>query len=113
MEKRAQFQLVDGAAKTVLRRAFAASDAEVFEAWTNPETLKRWWGPHIVEVAECEMDPREGGSYRITMRMPDGPRYPMFGTVHDVERPVTSRCRPSCPSTPTSGSACSGPGELC
>lgn len=41
MEKRAQFQLVDGAAKTVLRRAFAASDAEVFEAWTNPETLKR------------------------------------------------------------------------
>lgn len=47
MEKRAQFQLVDGAAKTVLRRAFAASDAEVFEAWTNPETLKRWWGPHL------------------------------------------------------------------
>ncbi len=70
-----------------MSRAFAAPVDQVFDAWTNAEILRQWWGPHVVEVVECEMDARDGGAYRITMQMPDFQRYPMFGTLQDVDRP--------------------------
>jgi len=100
--------MIKGAPQTLLSRAFAAPVDQVFDAWTNAEILRQWWGPHVVEVVECEMDARDGGAYRITMQMPDFQRYPMFGTVQDVDRPVTSHCGSNCPSTLTNGSHCSG-----
>ena len=39
----------------------------VFEAWTQPELLKRWWVPKSIGLTllSCEMDVRVGGGYRL------------------------------------------------
>ena len=31
--------------RVVVRRAIAASRERVFHSWTDPEQLRRWWGP--------------------------------------------------------------------
>ncbi len=39
----------------------------VFEAWTKPELITRWWAPASfgIEFLSCEADVRTGGSYRF------------------------------------------------
>ena len=39
----------------------------VFEAWTQPELLKRWWVPKSIGITllSCELDIRVGGGYRL------------------------------------------------
>jgi uncharacterized protein YndB with AHSA1/START domain len=51
----------------VITRTFNASARVVFEAWTKPELLKRWWAPKSsgVSLISCEADVRAGGSYRF------------------------------------------------
>jgi uncharacterized protein YndB with AHSA1/START domain len=50
----------------VLTRTFNGPARIVFEAWTKPELLKRWWAPCSLGVTliECEADVRVGGTYR-------------------------------------------------
>jgi len=51
----------------VVTRTFDAPPRTVFEAWTTPELMKRWWAPKSIGVPlrSCEMDVRTGGSYRL------------------------------------------------
>jgi uncharacterized protein YndB with AHSA1/START domain len=51
----------------VVTRTFNAPARIVFEAWTRPELLKRWWAPKStgVSLLSCEADVRVGGSYRF------------------------------------------------
>jgi uncharacterized protein YndB with AHSA1/START domain len=51
----------------VVTRTFNAPARLVFEAWTKPELLKRWWAPKSMGVSllSCEADVRVGGSYRF------------------------------------------------
>ncbi|HYY84752.1 MAG TPA: SRPBCC domain-containing protein, partial [Beijerinckiaceae bacterium] len=39
----------------------------VFEAWTKPELLRRWWAPKSfgLSIVSCEADVRVGGRYRL------------------------------------------------
>ena len=39
----------------------------VFEAWTKPELIMRWWAPKSFGITflSCETDVRTGGSYRF------------------------------------------------
>ncbi|RLP75644.1 SRPBCC domain-containing protein [Mycetocola tolaasinivorans] len=55
-------------------RFFAASPAEVFEAWTTPEHFSRWFGGSSVEVPLDQLDfaPEIEGSWTATMVLPDG-----------------------------------------
>jgi uncharacterized protein YndB with AHSA1/START domain len=48
-------------------RTFNAPAHIVFDAWTKPELLKRWWAPKSfgVSLFECEQDLRVGGAYRF------------------------------------------------
>src|ERR1700761_6761253 len=50
----------------VVTRTFNAPAHIVFDAWTRPELLKRWWAPKSfgVTLFECESDLRVGGQYR-------------------------------------------------
>jgi uncharacterized protein YndB with AHSA1/START domain len=50
----------------VTTRMFDAPAHIVFDAWTRPELLKRWWAPRSfgVSLFECESDLRVGGTYR-------------------------------------------------
>jgi uncharacterized protein YndB with AHSA1/START domain len=54
----------------VIERIFDAPRELVFEAWTDPEHLAHWWGPHGCTVISCEADPRAGGIWCISMRSP-------------------------------------------
>src|SRR5689334_4992788 len=51
----------------VVTRTFTAPPRIVFEAWTKPELLKRWWAPRSCGVSflSCEADVRTGGTYRF------------------------------------------------
>ena len=51
----------------VVTRTFDAPARIVFEAWTKPELLKRWWAPKSfgVSLLTCEVDVRAGGKYRF------------------------------------------------
>jgi len=60
----------------VVTRTFNASAHIVFDAWTKPELLKRWWAPKSfgVSLFECESDLRVGGTYRYAFgRDPKNP----------------------------------------
>src|ERR1700761_5352204 len=51
----------------VVTRIFHAPARIVFEAWTKPELLKRWWMPKStgMSLVSCETDVRVGGKYRF------------------------------------------------
>jgi len=51
----------------VVTRTFNGPPRIVFEAWTKPELLKRWWAPKSFGVSflSCEADVRTGGKYRF------------------------------------------------
>jgi uncharacterized protein YndB with AHSA1/START domain len=60
----------------VVTRTFDAPAGIVFDAWTKPELLKRWWAPKSfgVSLFECEQDVRVGGAYRFAFgRNPKDP----------------------------------------
>jgi uncharacterized protein YndB with AHSA1/START domain len=55
----------------LLTRVLNAAPRVVFKAWTEPEQVMRWWGPHGFKVISCEMDVRTGGKWLLCMRGPD------------------------------------------
>ena len=70
-------------------RTFNAPAHIVFEAWTKPELLKRWWAPKSfgVSLFECEQDVRVGGAYRFAFgRDPKNPEV-FFGRYLEVDPP--------------------------
>ena len=56
----------------VVTRTFNGPARIVFEAWTTPELLKRWWAPKSFGVSfiSCEADVRAGGTYRFVFSHP-------------------------------------------
>ena len=58
----------------------------VFEAWTKPELLKRWWAPKStgVSLLSCEADVRVGGEYRLVFRHGDSEPMAFFGKYVEV-----------------------------
>ena len=57
----------------VVTRRFHAPARLVFEAWTTPALLMRWWIPKSIDMSfvSCETDVRTGGSYRFVFRYGD------------------------------------------
>ncbi|MFT3997145.1 MAG: SRPBCC family protein [Asticcacaulis sp.] len=72
------------AIEIVMFRTFKAPRALVWEMWTRPEHVRRWWGPHGFENRTCEMDLRPGGRFRLDMAAPDGTPCPCEGTYLEV-----------------------------
>lgn len=56
----------------VIARDFDAPRELVWKAWTDPEHLKRWWGPKGFTVRVADLDLRPGGVFHYGMRSPDG-----------------------------------------
>jgi uncharacterized protein YndB with AHSA1/START domain len=56
----------------VLERVLDAPRALVWQAWTDPEHVKRWWAPRPYQTPECEIDLRAGGKFYTRMTGPDG-----------------------------------------
>lgn len=57
----------------VITRTFNAPARVVFEAWTRPELIRRWWTPPSfgITFVSCEADVRTGGTYRFVFSHPD------------------------------------------
>lgn len=71
----------------VVMRTFSGPARIVFEAWTKPELLKRWWAPKSfgITFVSCEADVRTGGTYRFVFGHPSSEQ-PMefFGKYVEV-----------------------------
>ncbi|MFN2582571.1 MAG: SRPBCC domain-containing protein [Candidatus Dormibacteria bacterium] len=70
-----------------LRRVIDAPRARVFDAWTAPDEVRRWWGPGEFTCPEANIDLREGGAYRLVMRTPGGGDLIVTGNYREVRRP--------------------------
>jgi len=70
-----------------LTRVFDAPRELVFEAYTKPELLKRWFGPVGWRLAVCEIDLRVGGNWRYLMRKDDGTEMRMSGVYREIVAP--------------------------
>ena len=71
-----------------IERSFDAPREQVFDAWTNPEVLRRWWAVHPDgSTPVAEVDLRVGGRYRLTMQHPDGSRHTVGGEYREIVPP--------------------------
>ena len=70
----------------VITRTFNGPARLVFEAWTRPELLKRWWAPKSTGMIllSCEADVRVGGSYRFEFGHGESTRMAFFGKYIEV-----------------------------
>jgi uncharacterized protein YndB with AHSA1/START domain len=73
----------------VTTRTFGAPPRIVFEAWTRPELLERWWVPKSfgVSLLSCEADVRVGGTYRFVFGHGDSEPMAFFGKYLEVTPP--------------------------
>jgi uncharacterized protein YndB with AHSA1/START domain len=70
----------------VVTRTFNGPARIVFEAWTKPELLKRWWAPKSMGLSllSCEADVRVGGTYRFVFGHGDAKPMAFFGRYLEV-----------------------------
>src|SRR6476646_9579904 len=70
----------------VVTRLFDGPARIVFEAWTKPELLMRWWAPKStgVSLLSCEADVRAGGSYRFAFGLNGSESMVFFGKYVEV-----------------------------
>jgi uncharacterized protein YndB with AHSA1/START domain len=70
----------------IVTRTFNCPARIVFEAWTTPELLLRWWVPKSVPMSmlSCEVDARTGGSYRFEFGSEGGEPMAFFGKYIEV-----------------------------
>ena len=77
--------------EVVLEKTYNASPETVWQAWTNPEMLKQWWGPDNVSIPECEVDLKVGGKFYIVMEAGEamgpykGTKWPMDAEYTVIE----------------------------
>ena len=79
-----------GDCEIVMTREFDAPRQMVFEAFTKPELLQRWFGPRGWTLAFCEVDYRVGGGFRFVLRGPDGREMGMRGVYREIVPPERS-----------------------
>lgn len=78
----------DGTLELKIRREFSFPKELVFDAWIKIEHLYKWMGPtDEISVENIEADVREGGSYRMTFRQPDGVGDTVYGVYRTIKRP--------------------------
>ena len=74
-----------------LTRLIAAPVAKVWQCWTDPAILPRWFGPEGYRCQTTEIDLREGGQWLFDMTGPDGKvwknrhRYTLMQAMHRIE----------------------------
>jgi uncharacterized protein YndB with AHSA1/START domain len=71
----------------VVTRMFNAPARLVWEAWTRPEYMQRWYGNSCMTLEICEMDVRPGGAWRRVLRMSDGSSIGFHGVYQEMDPP--------------------------
>jgi uncharacterized protein YndB with AHSA1/START domain len=72
-----------------VRRVFDAPRELVWQAWTEPDQLVRWWGPPgwRTELSTVTMEVRPGGTFRLTSVNEEGQEMPVVGVYREVIEP--------------------------
>jgi uncharacterized protein YndB with AHSA1/START domain len=73
----------------MLTRSFKVPRTRVFQAWTDPEELKKWWQlGHGWKLTVADIDLRVGGKYRIGLSSPQtGQLHQVTGTFREISAP--------------------------
>ena len=71
----------------VYERTFDAPREKVWEAFTDPDLIPRWWGPHGSSTTVAEMDVRPGGTWRYVSSAPDREDVAFYGEYLEVSPP--------------------------
>jgi uncharacterized protein YndB with AHSA1/START domain len=68
-----------------LKRRFKASPAQLFQAWTQPQKMIRWWGvTGHCSTPVAETDLRVGGRFRVQFHTPDGELHRVSGIYREI-----------------------------
>lgn len=73
--------------EVMLERVLDAPRALVFEAHSSCEHMRNWWGRRVDSMAACEIDFRQGGSWRMVNRDDEGNEIVFFGTYGVIVKP--------------------------
>ena len=76
-----------GSHQVRMRQTVAGSREEVFRAWTDPEELKKWFGPGEFTIPTAELDLRPGGEYEIVMKPAEGDGMKLTGSYREIDPP--------------------------
>jgi uncharacterized protein YndB with AHSA1/START domain len=87
VDARNKLDLDEDARTIVTTRVFDAPRELVFEAWTDPRHLVRWWGPNGFSTTIRSIEVRPGGVWRFVMHGPDGRDYENRITYQEIVRP--------------------------
>lgn len=69
-----------------MSREFDAPRELVFDCWTKPEHVRRWWGCNGSELSVCDIDLRVGGKFRYVVKMGEQ-EFGFNGVYQEVVRP--------------------------
>ena len=75
----------------VFERTFDASREQVWKAFTDPDLIPRWWGPHGTTTTVAEMDVRPGGEWRYVSTAPDRDEVAFYGEYLEIDPPEQFR----------------------
>ena len=77
---------LEGDREIVISRTFNGPARIVFDCWTRPDFVKRWWAPKSFgdAVVGCDADVRVGGSYRYVLQVGDGNKMAFSGRYTEV-----------------------------
>lgn len=76
-----------GEQEFVVERQFNAPRALLFQVFTQPEHLKRWWAPQPYTVPTCTVDLRPGGIWHYSMRSPEGQEHWALSVYREIVPP--------------------------
>ena len=71
----------------LITRVFDAPAELVFDAWTTPDIVKRWWAGDRGEVTDAQIDLRIGGRWRWVMTANGGFEVAFSGEYRVIDRP--------------------------
>lgn len=67
-----------------LQRYVNVSPSRVWDAWTKPDYLKKWFTPEPWTTVDAEIDLRPGGIFRTVMRSPEGQEFSNLGCYLEI-----------------------------
>ena len=82
-----EFVVDRGKRKLVMSRIFDAPRRRVFQAYTDPKLIPKWWGPRNQTTKVDVMDVRKGGKWRYVSRDTDGTEFAFRGEYKEVAPP--------------------------
>ncbi|WP_048648569.1 SRPBCC family protein [Nitratireductor soli] len=85
MTSTGRFELDKDGNRLILRRTVKTSAEKLFDAWTKPEQVSKWWDPSGHNLVACVIDLRVGGGFSFVNEGFED--HPFEGTYTEISRP--------------------------